>query len=54
MQVRCIRASYGHEAGDLVEVPGGATVSPLYFEPVQEAPAAAPAAAPAEPVKDGA
>lgn len=49
MKYRCIRARADLEAGEVVEVPDGAAVSPLYFEPVTAA-----AAKPAEPVKDGA
>lgn len=46
MQVRCIRARVGVEVGEIVDVPDGAEVSDLYFEPV-EAPVP-----PAPPVKD--
>lgn len=42
MQVRCIKAAYGHELGDLVDVPDGASVSPVYFEPVTPPPVPAP------------
>jgi hypothetical protein len=52
MQVRCILARAGVKVGDLAEVPDGAQVSDLYFEPVQspEPPAAYPASPPATPV----
>lgn len=58
MQVRCIRAFGNAEPGDVVEVPDGAAVDPVHWEPVTPAPApaakpAAPAA-PAAPVKEGA
>lgn len=36
MQVRCIRPFAGHKVGDLVEVPDGAEVSPVYFEPASD------------------
>ena len=45
MKVRCIRARVGVEVGDVVEVPDGAVVSPLYYEPVEDGPPASPAAA---------
>lgn len=48
MQVRCVRPFSGHKAGDVVTVPDGATVSPVYFEPVP-APVPQPAPAPAAP-----
>lgn len=47
-QYRCIKARVGVDVGGLVEVPDGAAVSPLYYEPVDQAPAG-PAPAP-EPV----
>jgi hypothetical protein len=34
MQVRCVKAFSGHVPGDVVEVPDGAAVSPVYFEPL--------------------
>lgn len=46
MQVRCIRNFGSHEPGDLAEVPDGASVSPLYFEPVTPDPEPAPATPP--------
>lgn len=49
MQVRCIRARAGLAVGDLAEIPDGAEVSPLYFEPVQP-PAPPPAVPPVTPV----
>ena len=34
MQVRCVRAFAGHVVGDVIDVPDGASVSPVYFEPL--------------------
>lgn len=36
MQVRCVRPRDGLEVGDVVEVPDGAAVSPLYFGPAED------------------
>jgi hypothetical protein len=51
VQVRCIKARLGVKVGDLAEVPDGAAVSPLYYEPVAEAspPPAGPPGPPASP-----
>lgn len=46
MQVRCVRAHGFFVPGDLSEVPDGAAVSDLYWEPVKPA-AAPPVTAPA-------
>ena len=51
MKVRCIRARAGVEIGDVAEVPDGAEVSPLYWEPA--GPASAPSAAPSATTPDG-
>jgi hypothetical protein len=45
VQVRCIKARMGIKIGDVVEVPDGAAVSELYFEPVTP-PKPAPEATP--------
>lgn len=47
MQVRCVRAFGLHMPGDLAEVPDGAVVDPVHYEPVTaaSAPPALPAAA---------
>lgn len=52
MQYRCIRARQGTEVGDLVEVPDGAQVSDLYFEPAGQAspPPGGPPGPPVSPV----
>ena len=34
MQVKCIRPRAGVQVGDVAEVPDGAEVSDLYYEPV--------------------
>lgn len=47
MQVRCIRKFGAHKVGGLAEVPDGASVSPLYFEPVTAAAAPDPVPFPA-------
>jgi hypothetical protein len=39
-QVRCVAAHGGFVPGDLSEVPDGAEVSDLYWEPVTEKPVA--------------
>ena len=46
MQVRCVRARAGVKVGDTAEVPDGAAVSDLYWEPVAPPFPAAPAATP--------
>jgi len=48
MQVRCVRAHGEFVPGDLSEVPDGAEVSDLYWEPVTKA-SAPPAGAAAKP-----
>jgi hypothetical protein len=47
MQVKCVRAFAGHKPGDVVEIPDGAAVSPVYFEPLP--PPATPDPPPAAP-----
>jgi hypothetical protein len=51
MQVRCIKAFAAHKPGDVAEVPDGAEVSPVYFEPLTApaAPATPPDPPPAAP-----
>ncbi len=46
MQVRCVRAHGEFRPGDLSEVPDGAEVSDLYWEPVPAAPPPPAAARP--------
>lgn len=46
MQVRCVRAFGALVPGDVAEVPDGAAVDPVHFEPVPPPP---PPAAPAPP-----
>lgn len=51
MQVRCIHPFASHQVGDVIDVPDGAQVSPVYFEPLTATPPPpeppAPAATPA-------
>jgi hypothetical protein len=54
MQVKCVQAFGRHARGDVAEVPDGAEVSPVYYEPLHSAdtppapdPEPAAAAAPA-------
>ena len=56
MQVRCVRAHGFFVPGDTSEVPDGAAVSDLYWEPVKAAaaPSAPPAVKAPEPPKAGA
>ena len=55
MQVKCIRPRAGIKAGDLAEVPDGAQVSDLYWEPVPFAPSTPPVSLPVSsaPAKEG-
>lgn len=52
MQYRCIKARLGTKVGAVVDVPDGAAVSPLYYEPVEQAspPPAGPPGPPVSPV----